>query len=88
MKVLFDLYHLPQVNQFKHSIRKLDIDQVVITTVNRGKLVKVLQFEFPENEIIVIGDYKYNKGFFSMLIKIIIPRMFRLSKIIEKGNVD
>jgi len=87
MKILFDIYHLPQVNLFKHSIRTLETDEVIITTVNRGKLVKVLEFEFPENEIVVIGDYKYNKGFFSMLFKIIIPRLFKLSKIIKKNTV-
>lgn len=86
-KILFDIYHLPQVNLFKSSIRKLNLDEVVITTVNRGKQIKVLEYEFPENEIIVLGDYKYNKGFFSMLFKIIIPRLFKLSKIIKKNNV-
>jgi predicted glycosyltransferase len=87
MKILFDIYHLPQVNLFKHSIRTLKTDEVIITTVNRGKLVKVLEFEFPENEIIVLGDYQKNKGFFSMLFKIIIPRLFKLSKVIKKDNV-
>jgi hypothetical protein len=87
MKILFDIYHLPQVNLFKHSIRTLKNDEVIITTVNRGKLVEVLEFEFPENEIIVLGDYKNNKGFFSMLFKIIIPRLFKLSKIIKKDKV-
>lgn len=87
MKILFDIYHLPQVNLFKNSIRTLQTNEVIITTVNRGKLVKVLEFEFPENEIIVLGDYKKNKGFFSMLFKIIIPRLFKLSKIIKKDKV-
>ena len=87
MKVLFDIYHLPQVNLFKNSIRELEKNEVIITTVNRGKLVKVLEFEFPENEIVVLGDYKYNNGFFSMLFKIIIPRLFALSKIIRKNKV-
>ncbi len=87
MKVLFDIYHLPQVNLYKSSIRKLDPNEVIITTVNRGKLVKVLQYEFPDNQIEVLGDYKYNKGIFTMLFKIIIPRFFKLAKIIKKDTV-
>lgn len=87
MKVLFDIYHLPQVNLYKSSIRELDPNEVIITTVNRGKLVKVLEYEFPNNQIEVLGDYKYNKGFFSMLFRIIIPRLFKLSKFIKKDTV-
>lgn len=87
MKVLFDIYHLPQVNLYKNCINKLDTNEVMITTINRGKLVKVLQYEFPNNQIEVLGDYKYNKGFFSMLFRIIIPRFFKLSKIIKKDSV-
>lgn len=87
MKVLFDIYHLPQVNLYKSSIRELDPSEVIITTVNRGKLVKVLEYEFPNNQIEVLGDYKYNKGFFSMLFRIIIPRLFKLSKFIRKDTV-
>ncbi|MFS4493386.1 DUF354 domain-containing protein [Maribacter sp. 2308TA10-17] len=77
-KVLIDLYHLPQYNLFKNAILSFDPSEVDIYCVNRGKLLPVIQYELPDYNIICVGDYKHNKGMFSMIFKIIIPRIYRL----------
>ena len=79
-KILVDLYHLPQYNFFKHVIKNFDPSEIDIYCVNRGKLYPVIQHELPGYHVVCIGDYKYNKGMFSMIFKIILPRIFRLYK--------
>ena len=85
-KVLVDLYHLPQYNFFKNVILTFDPSEIDIYCVNRGKLLDVIQYELPDYNIIAIGDYKHNKGMFSMIFKIIIPRMIRLFKEIRANK--
>ena len=85
-KILVDLYHLPQYNFFKNVILSFDPSEIDIYCVNRGKLLAVVQHELPGYNIICIGDYKYNKGMFSMIFKIIIPRIKRLYKMINSSN--
>lgn len=85
-KVLVDLYHLPQYNFFKNAIRSFDPAEIDIYCVNRGKLLQVVQFELPEYNVICIGDYKYNKGMFSMIFRIILPRIFKLYKATAGGK--
>ena len=85
-KVLVDLYHLPQYNFFKNVILTFDPSEIDIYCVNRGKLLDVIRYELPGYNIIAIGDYKHNKGMFSMIFKIIIPRMFRLFKDIKANK--
>lgn len=82
-KVLIDIYHLPQYNLFKNTILSLDPSEVDIYCVNRGKLLPVIKYELPEYNVICVGDYKHNKGMFSMIFKIIVPRMYRLIKDIK-----
>ena len=77
-KVLIDIYHLPQFNFFKNAILTFAPEEVDVYCVNRGKLLQVIQHELPDYNIKCIGDYKYNKGMYSMVFKIIIPRIFRL----------
>ncbi|NND80627.1 MAG: DUF354 domain-containing protein [Maribacter sp.] len=79
-KVLIDIYHLPQFNFFRNTILTLDPSEVDIYCVNRGKLLSVVEYELPDYNIICIGDYKHNKGMFSMIFKIIIPRIYKLFK--------
>ena len=88
MKILFDIYHLPQLNLFKNILLYLGKQNVIITCVNRGKLVDVIKHDLPDFDLIIIGDYRYNKGFFSMLFKIIIPRIIKLKKIISPQNIS
>ena len=85
-KILVDLYHLPQYNFFKNVILSFSPDEIDIYCVNRGKLLQVIQYELPDYKINCIGDYKYNKGMFSMIFRIIIPRMYRLYKKVGKDK--
>jgi hypothetical protein len=85
-KVLVDLYHLPQYNFFKNVILTFDPSEIDIYCVNRGKLLDVIQYELPGYNIIAIGNYKHNKGMFSMIFKIITPRMLRLFKKIRANK--
>ncbi|MDO6820647.1 DUF354 domain-containing protein [Zobellia sp. 1_MG-2023] len=85
-KILIDIYHLPQYNLFRNTIRSFDPSEVDICCVNRGKLLPIMKYELPEYNIISIGDYKHNKGMFTMIFKIIIPRIFTLFKLIKASK--
>lgn len=77
-KVLIDIYHLPQYNLFRNTILNLNPSEVDIYCVNRGKLLPVIKYELPDYNIIPVGDYKHNRGMFSMVFKIILPRIYKL----------
>ena len=79
-KVLIDIYHIPQFNLFRNAILTFDPSEVDIYCVNRGKLVPIIKYELPGYNVVCIGDYKHNKGMFSMIFKIILPRIYRLFK--------
>lgn len=83
-KILVDLYHLPQYNFFKNVILTFDPEEIDIYCVNRGKLLDVIQYELPDYHVTCVGDYKHNKGMFSMIFRIIIPRIFHLYRVITK----
>ncbi|MDO6809966.1 DUF354 domain-containing protein [Zobellia galactanivorans] len=85
-KVLIDIYHLPQYNMFRNTIRNFDPSEVDIYCVNRGKLLPVIQYELPEYNIICIGDYRHNKGMYSMVFKIIVPRLWKLFRLIKSSK--
>jgi predicted glycosyltransferase len=85
-KILVDLYHLPQYNFFKNVILTFDPSEIDIYCVNRGKLLQVIQYELPDYNIRCIGDYKLNKGMFSMIFKIIIPRIIKLFRLIKRSD--
>ena len=85
-KILIDIYHLPQFNFFKNAILTFRPEEVDIYCVNRGKLFNVIKHELPNYHITCIGDYKHNKGPFSMLFKIIIPRLVRLFQEIKESK--
>lgn len=88
MKIFFDLYHTPQYNFFRNAIKILGPEQVELGCVNRGKLAKIIKHECPEFKLYVYGDYKYNKGPFSMTTRIIIPRVFSLIKLFKNRKFD
>lgn len=85
-KVLVDIYHLPQYNFFKHTILSMAPEEVDIYCVDRGKLVDVIKFELPEYKLNILGTYKHNKGMFSMITKIILPRTLSLFKRISRRS--
>jgi uncharacterized protein len=85
-KVLIDIYHLPQFNFFKNAILNYRPDEIDVFCVNRGKLLQVIQHELPGYNVTCIGDYKHNKGMYSMIFRIIIPRIFRLYREIDSDK--
>jgi predicted glycosyltransferase len=85
-KILVDLYHLPQYNFFKNVILSFQPSEIDIFCVNRGKLLPIIRHELPEYNTVCIGDYKHNKGMFSMIFRIIIPRILRLFREINSNK--
>jgi predicted glycosyltransferase len=85
MKVLIDIYHLPQFNFFKPSLLKLkDSVDLRLCTVRRGRQVEVIRNDCPDFPLNIYGDYKKNKGFFSFVFKVVLPRIYRLWQLIRK----
>ena len=85
-KVLIDIYHLPQFNFFKNAILNFKPEEVEVFCVNRGKLFPVIKHELPGYNITCLGDYKHNKGMWSMVFKIIVPRILRLFQLIGRSQ--
>ncbi|MCB9297023.1 MAG: DUF354 domain-containing protein [Lewinellaceae bacterium] len=85
-KVLIDIYHLPQFNFFKNAILKFKPEEVEVFCVNRGKLFPVVQHELPGYRVTCLGDYKHNNGMWSMVFKIIIPRIYSLFRLIGRNQ--
>ena len=83
-KVLIDIYHLPQFNFFKNAILNFKPEEVDVFCVNRGKLFPVIKHELPGYRITCLGDYKHNKGMWSMVFRIIVPRIYRLFRLIGR----
>lgn len=88
MKILIDIYHIPQFNFFKNTILNLQKNEVDLCCIRRGRLVEIIKNDCPGYNLSVIGDYKYNKGKLSMLFRIIIPRFFKLFKLIRNKKYD
>lgn len=80
MKILFDIRHPAQLNFFKNSIKKLsDENDVVITTIGRGRLIDIVEDVFrkyPHVKIRAIGRHRGN--FWSIVGEANILRFFRL----------
>jgi hypothetical protein len=85
-KILIDIYHLPQFNFLKNVILQFEPDEVDICCVNRGKLYPVIQHELPGYHVTCLGDYKHNKGPWSMTFKIILPRLIALYRRMKKDQ--
>lgn len=83
-KILIDIYHLPQYNFLKNVILRFDPEEVDICCVNRGKLYPVMKHELPGYRIRCMGDYKHNKGRFSMTFRIILPRLLALFRLMSR----
>lgn len=86
MRILFDIYHLPQLNFFKPTLQQLGPEKVDICCVNRGRLVDVIRHDLPEYNLFVYGDYKYNTGFVSTVFRIILPRLYNLHKHVKDNR--
>lgn len=88
MKILIDIYHIPQFNFFKGVILSLNPENVDLLCVKRGRLVEIIQHECPNYNLIVLGDYKRNKGKLSLVFKVIIPRIIRLFKLMKQNKYN
>jgi uncharacterized protein len=79
MKVLFDIYHLPQFNFFKNALEALhqEVD-LQLCTLRRGRQVEVIQNDCPNLPLTVFGNYAKNQGSVSFILKVILPRLYRL----------
>ncbi len=86
MKILLDIYHLPQFNFLKNTILNFAPDEIDIFCIDRGKLYPVIKHELPGYNVTCIGDYRHNKGMVSMIFRIILPRLLRLYRIIDKSK--
>lgn len=88
MKIFLDLYHIPQYNFFRNTIWALGPETVELGCVSRGKLVKIIEHECPDHHLYIMGDYKNNRGPFSMTTKIILPRIYHLLKLFRSRKYD
>jgi len=88
MKILIDIYHIPQFNFFKNVILSLSPENVDLSCVKRGRLVEIIKYECKNYNLIVLGDYKKNRGKISLIFKVIIPRIISLYKFIKQNKYD
>jgi len=89
MKLLIDIYHLAHYNFFKHALEEVsDYYNLDLCTVRRGRLVEVIQTGSPGFPLTVLGDYRMNKGPFSFIFKVVLPRIYRLWKLIKQEKYD
>jgi uncharacterized protein len=88
MNIVIDIAHPAHVNFFKHTAKRLLSEgyNVNILCLNRGKLAKIVENEFPGFHIEVIGNHKGSK--YSVIIDANIKRFFLLIKSIRHLNVD
>ncbi|MCP5053899.1 MAG: hypothetical protein GY940_42420, partial [bacterium] len=79
MKILIDIYHLPQFNFFKHALEELGkTHDLRLCTLRRGHQVEVIRHDCPDLPLTVLGDYGKNKGAFSFIFRVILPRLYGL----------
>jgi len=78
MNILIDIGHPAQANFFKNVIKILTKKgyKIIITSINRGKLPEILEKEFPNNQIKIIGKHKSSKR--SIIFEANILRFFQL----------
>lgn len=88
MKILFDICHPHQFNLFKNTLLKLEKNIFNVTCMRRSPLVEVIKHDCPSISLTVIGDYKYNKGIFSMIFRVVLPRLILLWKLIKRGKYN
>jgi predicted glycosyltransferase len=88
MKYLIDIYHIPQYNFFKNTIDILGPEKVDLCCVDRGKLVEIITKESPKFKLYVLGDYKKNKGRWSLATRIVLPRLLGLYRLLKVNQYN
>jgi len=60
MKIVVDINHVAHLNFFKNAIRLLKEDghEVIITILNRGRLIKIVEKELGLDDYFVSGRYR------------------------------
>lgn len=86
--ILFDIYHLPQYNFFRNAMQSLNEDQYDICALNRSKLGAIIKKEMPSSNVYLYGDYSKNKSVLSLVFLVIIPRMWKMVKLIKKNKYN
>lgn len=88
MNIVIDIAHPAHVNFFKHTAKRLASENhnVKILCLNRGKLFRIVEKEFPGFHIDIIGNHKGSK--YSVIVDANIKRFYQLMKAIRPMNVD
>lgn len=87
MKILVDIVHPADINFYKNAINTLQKKShiVTISVMKRGNLPEKVVNEYPELEVIVIGEHK--KDFFGKLLNIF-RREFLFFKLFKQRKFD
>lgn len=88
MNILFDITHPAHINFFKNIILKLNNEghDVTIIGINRGKVMDILEREYPEYSIIKIGTH--GRSAFEIYWNAGIVREFQLLRFLWNKNFD
>ncbi len=88
MNIVIDIAHPAHVNFFKHTAKRLSAENhnVNILCLNRGKLSRIVEKEFPGFNIDIIGNHRGSK--YSVIVDANIKRFFQLIKSIRLMNID
>ncbi len=86
MKILVDMVHLADVNFYKNALNRLKLyHDIIITVVDRGNLVPIVQKEYPGFKVVKLG--KHRKGKIGKLFGLI-DREFRFAILFLKNRPD
>jgi len=88
LNIVIDIAHPAHINFFKITAKRLSDEghNVNIICLDRGKLSKIVEKEFPGFHIKIIGRHKGSK--YSVIIDANIKRFFRLIKHLRYINAD
>lgn len=88
MKLAFDIRHPAHINFFKNSIYELKNQgyKIIIYGLNRGKVPKILEHEFRDFDIHIIGEH--NGSLFSIIFEANIFRFFKMSIELFRSKPD
>jgi predicted glycosyltransferase len=88
MNIVIDIAHPAHVNFFKITAKRLLFEghNITVICLDRGKLSKIVEKEFPGFHIEIIGKHKGSK--YSVIFDANIKRFFQLAKCIRYLNAD
>jgi uncharacterized protein len=88
VKILIAISHPSHANFFKEAARilKRDGNEVIISTLDRGRLVQIVDKEYAGFSRIVAGKHKGSR--FSIILNVNIFRFFKFLKICYSNDID